>query len=91
VYDLGDNWEHDILVEKLLPLDPAQAYSVCIGGAEPCPPEDSGGPWRYMSLRRMRIPRRGQQETSSAGAANNASRFDRKSVNLLLRNLQDSC
>ena len=44
VYDLGDNWEHDIRVEKILALDPARAYPVCIGGAQPCPPEDSGGP-----------------------------------------------
>ena len=43
VYDLGDNWEHDIRVEKILSLDPARAYPVCIGGAQPCPPEDSGG------------------------------------------------
>ena len=40
VYDLGDNWEHDIRVEKILALDPARAYPVCIGGAQPCPPED---------------------------------------------------
>ena len=26
VYDLGDNWEHDIRVEKILSLDPARAY-----------------------------------------------------------------
>src|SRR6202047_2229846 len=44
VYDLGDNWEHDIRVEKIFALDPARAYPVCIGGAQPCPPEDSGGP-----------------------------------------------
>jgi hypothetical protein len=35
VYDLGDNWEHDIRVEKILALDPARAYPVCILGAQP--------------------------------------------------------
>jgi hypothetical protein len=65
VYDLGDNWEHDIRVEKILALDPARAYPVCIGGAQPCPPEDSGGPWRYMSLRRTRKPHRGHRKTRS--------------------------
>ena len=84
VYDFGDNWEHDIRVEKILALNPARAYPVCIGGAQPCPPEDSGGPWCYMSRRRTRTPRRGRQKTRS----NTSNQFDPDSVNLLLRDLQ---
>jgi Plasmid pRiA4b ORF-3-like protein len=26
VYDLGDNWEHDIRIEKIVPLEAARAY-----------------------------------------------------------------
>jgi Plasmid pRiA4b ORF-3-like protein len=89
VYDLGDNWEDDIRVEKILALDPARAYPVCIGGAQPCPPEDSGGPWRSMSLRRTRKPHREHRKTRSPGKAKDtADKFDPDGVNFLLRDLQ---
>ncbi|NCC52353.1 MAG: plasmid pRiA4b ORF-3 family protein [Spartobacteria bacterium] len=42
-YDFGDSWEHEVVVEKFLPLDPATKYPVCLGGARACPPEDCGG------------------------------------------------
>jgi hypothetical protein len=46
-YDFGDYWEHDILVEKILPA-PEDASSLrCLAGERACPPEDIGGPWRY--------------------------------------------
>lgn len=85
VYDFGDNWEHDILVEKILPLEPAQAYPVCICGAQNCPPEDSGGPWRYMSRRSTKV----QRSTRSSGTEDDEGRFDPESVNVLLRDLQE--
>lgn len=46
VYDFGDDWEHKIKVEKVLPLDayPVPAY---LDGANACPPEDVGGPYAY--------------------------------------------
>ncbi len=46
-YDFGDGWEHEIAVEKTLPVDPKQDYPVCIKGSRACPPEDCGGPWAY--------------------------------------------
>lgn len=49
-YDMGDMWEHEILVEKVQPRDPAQTYPVCIKGKNACPPEDCGGPWGYAEL-----------------------------------------
>ena len=84
VYDLGDNWERDIRVEKILALDPARAYPVCIGGAQPCPSEDSGGPWRYMSLRRTKKPHREHRKTRSPGKAKDIEdQFDPDGVNFL--------
>jgi len=47
IYDMGDNWVHEIKVEKELPVDPGVKYPVCIKGANACPPEDCGGPWGY--------------------------------------------
>jgi len=49
-YDFGDGWEHEILVEKVLPADPATLYPVCVAGARACPPEDCGGVWGYADL-----------------------------------------
>ena len=42
-YDMGDGWEHGIVLEKRLPVDPGTAYPVCTGGERACPPEDCGG------------------------------------------------
>ena len=41
-YDLGDNWEHVITVEAILPGDPDAKYPRFIEGARRCPPEDVG-------------------------------------------------
>ena len=49
-YDFGDSWEHEIVVEKFLPFDPAAKHPVCLGGARACPPEDCGGFSGYMDI-----------------------------------------
>lgn len=49
-YDFGDGWEHEILVEKILPIDPERSYPLCLKGRRACPPEDCGGPWGYANL-----------------------------------------
>ena len=46
-YDFGDSWEHDVIVEKILPIDPKEQYPKCIKGKRACPPEDVGGVWEY--------------------------------------------
>jgi hypothetical protein len=45
VYDFGDNWRHDIVVEKITPALPGVAYPRCTGGRGWAPEEDSGGIW----------------------------------------------
>ena len=42
-YDLGDSWEHAIVLEKQLPVDPKANYPICTDGQLACPPEDCGG------------------------------------------------
>ena len=46
-YDFGDSWEHEVIVEKILPPEPGKKYPVCIKGKRACPPEDVGGIWGY--------------------------------------------
>lgn len=47
IYDFGDNWEHTILLEKILPRKKGIACPVCIDGQRACPPEDCGGTGGY--------------------------------------------
>ena len=49
VYDMGDDWVHQLTVSG--PVDAGGEDAVqCTGGAGACPPEDSGGPWRYQEI-----------------------------------------
>ncbi len=51
LYDPGDGWEHDIVVEQTLETDQRYlGYPVCVDGARACPPEDCGGPGGYEDL-----------------------------------------
>jgi hypothetical protein len=47
-YDLGDSWEHEIVLEKTLEPEPKTKYPWCVDGARACPPEDCGGVWGYV-------------------------------------------
>jgi hypothetical protein len=47
LYDFGDNWEHEVTFEKVLPVDKEKSYPVCLEGQRACPPEDCGGVWGY--------------------------------------------
>ena len=49
-YDFGDGWEHQIVVEKILPPDPEVECPVCTAGKLRCPPEDCGGLHGYYNL-----------------------------------------
>ena len=49
-YDFGDNWQHELLVEKIMPEEKGKRYPVCIAGKRSCPPEDCGGVWGYGDL-----------------------------------------
>jgi hypothetical protein len=49
-YDFGDDWRHDIVVEKIVPAEPGVAYPRCIGGRREGPPEDCGGIWAFNEL-----------------------------------------
>jgi hypothetical protein len=49
-YDFGDGWEHDIVVEQVMPFDESAAPICCLDGARSCPPDDCGGVHGYQEL-----------------------------------------
>lgn len=46
----GDKWEHELKLEAIVPLDPAESYPVCVAGERNCPPENCGGAGGYDDL-----------------------------------------
>lgn len=88
-YDFGDDWEHEIVLEKKLPADPDLEYPRCIAGELACPPEDSGGLYGYYNkLAVLGDPdsKYYKEIAEWMGADWDASRFDLDEANA---NLQD--
>lgn len=57
IYDFGDEWRHDIRIEKALPAETGVTYPRLVDGAGQCPPEDVGGVWGYYeSLKALADP-----------------------------------
>ncbi len=50
VYDFGDDWEHEIRIERVLHVETTEGLPRCIGGERACPPEDCGGAPGYARL-----------------------------------------
>jgi Plasmid pRiA4b ORF-3-like protein len=42
-YDFGDNWQHNVVLEKIIPVRDVVKAPICFGGERRCPPEDVGG------------------------------------------------
>jgi pRiA4b ORF-3-like protein len=51
VYDFGDDWRHDIVVEKIRAVEGGVGYPRCTGGKGSPPEEDSGGIWVFNAER----------------------------------------
>jgi hypothetical protein len=47
LYDFGDSWRHDLLLEAMVLPDPEAGYPRCLAGERSAPPEDAGGPSGY--------------------------------------------
>jgi hypothetical protein len=79
IYDFGDDWQHEILVEKVLERDPATSVlPLCTGGRRAAPPEDCGGIWGYAELMELVADPRNpdHQERLDWLGLDDASQFD---------------
>ena len=82
-YDFGDNWRHEVVLEKIEPRATGVSYPVCIGGERACPPEDCGGTYGYRELLEIIMDpahERYGEMTTWAGATFDPERFDQKKV-----------
>jgi hypothetical protein len=93
-YDFGDSWEHDILVEAVLPAEPGVAYPRCTGGRRAGPPEDSGGIWGYADLLNVLANPKHEDHAAllswlgiESAAEFSPDAFDREAVNAALSKL----
>jgi pRiA4b ORF-3-like protein len=50
VYDFGDNWEHDVVIENIVAGNSGSDRPLCLGGKRHRPPEDCGGPPGYQNF-----------------------------------------
>jgi hypothetical protein len=90
-YDFGDNWEHELVVEKILPPEKGAQYPRCTDGKCACPPEDVGGVWGYQDfLEAMRDPNHPEHEdmVEWAGGEFDPEAFDLRGVNGALQLFQ---
>jgi hypothetical protein len=51
LYDFGDNWRHDLLLEAIILPEPEAQYPRCVAGERSTPPEDVGGIMGYEGYR----------------------------------------
>lgn len=49
-YDFGDDWVHEVKVEKILAFHAGMKTPHCVAGKYACPPEDCGGIWGYADM-----------------------------------------
>lgn len=62
-YDFGDDWRHEVELEKIIPREKDLKYPRCTDGKRACPPEDCGGISGYEELIcAIKDPRHSQHE-----------------------------
>jgi len=90
-YDFGDGWQHEIVIEDILPTKQELKHPVCIKGKRACPPEDCGGIGGYADLLRIiRNPRdeEYQRMMTWLGGEFDPEYFDLDNVNRGLRRIR---
>lgn len=75
-YDFGDSWNHEILLEAILPRGKGIKYPKCIGGERACPPEDCGSvPGYYGLLEILSNPAGDEYEDTAAWLEGEVTRY----------------
>ena len=98
VYDLGDDWRHEVVLEKILPGPHTTLRPVCLSGERHCPPEDVGGTPGYEEFLQVIFEPRHQEYEQSVRWAGGpsaltqvAERFQPEEFNVKAVNATLSC
>lgn len=93
-YDFGDGWEHDIILEKIVPNAEGQHLPLCLTGKNNCPPEDVGGVWGYAEMLEI-LENKDHEEYEEylewLGGEFDPKYFDKTMVNELLKSKDYGC
>jgi hypothetical protein len=91
LYDFGDGWEHDVLIESTSSTVENESALLCLAGANACPPDDVGGPYGYAEfVKAIANPKHKEHRRYLhwCGGAFDPKGFDLQSVNRDLRRLR---
>ncbi len=83
-YDFGDSWEHEILLEEIVPRSSTARYPMVLAGRGACPPEDVGGlSGYYHFLEAIKDPKHPDHEeiVEWGGKGFDPAAFDVQAVN----------
>jgi Plasmid pRiA4b ORF-3-like protein len=83
-YDFGDSWEHEVVLERIVPRTPGERYPMVVAGRGACPPEDVGGlSGYYHFLEAVKDARHPDHEEMMewAGGRFDAAAFDVQAAN----------
>ena len=85
LYDLGDSWEHELVIEESRYFNPElRTELACIEGERACPPEDVGGvPGYFEFCDALKDPSHEEHESYMewSGGDFDSERFDPESIN----------
>lgn len=89
IYDFGDDWIHEITVEKGSSPEAGTPIVLCLAGERACPPEDCGGIYGYyQNLEILKDPGHPDYEdVKDWMGRHDPERFDLDAVNRRLRRL----
>ncbi len=90
-YDFGDGWEHEIVVEKIVPPEAGVRYPICLAGKRACPPEDCGGiPGYARFLEAIRNPEHEEHDEllQWVGGSFDPEAFDLDEINRELKRIR---
>jgi hypothetical protein len=90
VYDFGDNWRHEVVLEKIIPAGELVKSPTCLGGDRRCPPEDVGGVSGYEDFLEIISDPRHEDYDEYVGWAGGhfLDEFDLKAVNEVLSRMR---
>ena len=83
-YDFGDEWIHEVAIEREIQSESNERKAICTEGENSCPPEDCGGAYGYANM--LEILRDTQHEEYSHMREWLGEEFDPRNFDMQLAN-----